>query len=82
MLGCLILGLALCRQLTEVFHRGVWVDLADEANFALALLFILAFALAEQAADDVAEGAQPAFAFQTRLVFHFQFAFPLVLEFS
>jgi hypothetical protein len=88
LLGRLIFGLGLCRQFTEMLHHGVWVDLADGADFVLALVFLFAFvllfafALAEQAAGDVAESAQPAFAFQARLVFHFQFAFRLVFEFS
>jgi hypothetical protein len=80
MLGGLIFGFRFRRQLTQMFHHGVWIDLADGANLVLVLLFALVFVLAfpEQAAGDVAQGAEPAFAFRHTLVLHF--AFHLVLE--
>jgi hypothetical protein len=86
MLGSLVLGLGFCCQLAQMFHHGVGVDFADGTDFILALVLIfalvLALALAQQAAGDVAEGAEPAFAFQAGLVFRFQFAFHLVLKLS
>jgi hypothetical protein len=84
MLGGLVFCLRFCRQLAEVFHHGVWIDFANGADlifvFVLALIFVFAFA--QQAAGDVAKGAEPAFAFKACLILHlvFHFAFHLVLE--
>jgi hypothetical protein len=86
MLGGLIFGFRFCCQLAQMFHHGVRINLADWADLVLALIFLFALvfvlAFAEQAAGDVAESAQPAFAFKDCLVLHliFPFSFRLVLE--
>jgi hypothetical protein len=91
MLGRLIFALGFRRQFTQVFHHGVWIDFADGADLVLVFVlvlgfgfaFVLVFTFAEQAAGDIADGAEPALAFQASLIFHliFQFVFGLVLEF-
>jgi hypothetical protein len=85
-LGSFVFALRFRRQFTQVLHHGVWINLADGVElflvFAFVLIFglIFIFAFSEQAAGDIAQGAQPAFAFQAGLVFHF--VFRLVFEFS
>jgi len=91
MLGRLIFALGFRRQFTQVFHHGVWIDFADGADLVLVFVlvlgfgfaFVLVFTFTEQAAGDIADGAEPALAFQASLIFHliFQFVFGLVLEF-
>src|ERR1700722_98798 len=90
-----VLALRFRRQFAEMLHHGVWINLADGTDFAfvfaLEFLFAFHFLFAEQAASDVAESAQPAFAFEAGLVlrlvlaltFHlaFEFSFELVFEF-
>jgi hypothetical protein len=71
----LFFGLGLESQFAEVLHHRVWIDPANRANFFFRLEFALAFT--EQAAGDVADGAEPAFA----LDFLFQFFFAFSLEF-
>ena len=69
-----------------MFHHGVWIDLADGTYFVFVLAFelVLAFHLlfAKQAAGDVAEGTEPAFALQAGSAFRLILALHLVLEFS
>jgi hypothetical protein len=95
-LGRFLLAFGFRCELTQMFHHGVWIDLADGAELFLGLILILTFVLvfgfalifvfafAKQTAGDVAESAEPAFAFQSGLVLHlfFQFTFHLVLELS
>jgi sugar phosphate permease len=84
-LGSLIFGLCLSRQLPQVLHQGVGIDLADGADLLLVFVFafVLAFAFAKQAAGNVADGSEPAFTLQACLVLHLILAlvFGLVLEF-
>jgi hypothetical protein len=83
MLGSFVLGLRFCCQLTQMFHHGVWINLADGADLFLVLVFffalVLVLALAEQAAGDVAESTEPAFTFKDGLVFRLVFRFVLRL---
>jgi hypothetical protein len=90
----LVLGFGLCRKLPEVLHHRVGIDLADGADLVLELFLMLMFVLvlhflfhlffAEQASDHIADGAEPAFAFQAGLVFHlfFELFLKLVLVFG
>jgi hypothetical protein len=86
-LGGLVFALGFRRQFAQMFHHGVWIDFADGADlifiFVLGFAFVFIFTLAEQAAGNIADGAEPAFAFQTSFILHliFQFVFSLVLEF-
>jgi hypothetical protein len=83
MFGGLIFGLSLRRQLTQMFHHGVWIDLADGADLVFVLVFlfslVLVLAFAEQATGDVAKSAEPALSFKDSLVLHLVFEFALVL---
>jgi hypothetical protein len=79
--GSFIFCLRLSRQLAEMFHHGIGIDLAYRADLVLVLAFIFVFAFAEQAAGDSAE---PSFAFQDGFVLHlvFRFVFKLFFEFG
>jgi hypothetical protein len=81
----LIFCLRLSGQLSQVLHHCVGIDLSDGAEFVFHLLLhlILHFFFPKQAAHHVADGAQPALAFETSLVLQlfFQLLFHLVLEF-
>src|SRR5208337_4014043 len=92
MLGRLLFAFGFGRQLSQVLHHGVGVDLADGADLAFELAFALQFEfsltlefafellLAEQAADHIADGPEPALSFQPSLTFEFTLA--LQLEFT
>ena len=57
-LGSFVFCLGLGRQLTEMLHHGIGIDLADRADLVLVLalifVFVFAFAFAEQTAGDSA----------------------------
>jgi hypothetical protein len=88
MLGGFVFRLSLGSEFSEMLHHRVGIDFADGAQFLFALAFILELFFPEQAADHVADGTEPAFAFQSsfvlELIFHFVFelVFHLALEFS
>jgi len=67
----LFFGLGFESQLAHVLHHCVRIDTADGADFFFRFEFALAFA--EQAAGDIADGAQPALALD--------FLFPFALDF-
>jgi hypothetical protein len=75
-----------------VLHHGIGIDLANWADFIFGFEFELSFTLilvlgfTKEAADCVADGAEPAFPLEPRfefvLVFQFPFAFARVLIFE
>lgn len=81
-LSGLVFGFCFGREFSQVLHHGIGIDLAYRADLVLVFVFelILLLAFAEQAADRIADGAEPAFAFQSGFVFHLFFQFALVLE--
>jgi hypothetical protein len=93
MFRCFLFGFGLGRQFSEVLHHGIGIDLTDGADFVLVLELVLMlmlmlvlvlhlffhFFFAEQASDHIADGAEPAFAFQAGFVLHL--FFHLFLEF-
>jgi hypothetical protein len=97
-LGRLLLGLRFGSQFPEMFHHGIRIDFADGANLVLELAlelpfefaleltlpFKLTLAFAEEAADHIADGAQPALALYLalELAFTFEFAFELGFQFK
>jgi hypothetical protein len=92
LLGGFLFRFRLECPLSQVFHHGVGIDLADGTYFLLrfgfesTLAFVFLLAFAEQAADYVADGAKPAFSFEARLTFilafHFLFTFSRVFIFQ
>jgi hypothetical protein len=88
--GGLILGFGFRRQLTQVFHHCIRVDLANGTDLvfefilelALVFVFVLVFffTFSQKAAGDVAKGSEKAFAFELVLELFFAFKFPLVLQ--
>jgi len=83
--GSFVFCLRLGRQLAEMFHHGIGIDLAHRADLVLELafifVFVFAFAFAEQTAGDPAE---PSFAFEDGFIFQlvFRFVFKLFFEFG
>jgi len=71
----LFFGLGLESPFAHVLHHCVGIDAANGADFFFRLEFALAFA--EQAAGDVADGAEPAFALDFLFQFAFEFLFAL-----
>jgi hypothetical protein len=90
--GSFVLRLSLKRKFSQMFHHCVRVDFAYRADFLLGLrlslerafIFELVLALAEEAADHISYGAEPAFALKTRFIFEliFELAFSRVLVFE
>jgi hypothetical protein len=85
---------SLRRQFSEVLHHGIGIDLADGADlvlefelflmFVLVLMFLFHLFFPEQAADHIADSAEPAFAFagfMLHLFFHLLLELVLMLEF-
>jgi hypothetical protein len=79
-LGRFVFRLRFRSQLSEVLHHRVGINLADGANlllgfeFAFVLEFLFALTLTQEAAGYIADGAKPAFAFETGFVFEFTLA--------
>jgi hypothetical protein len=94
--GGFLFRLGLRREFTEVLHHGIRINLADGADFAFKFTFAralkfafafeftfkLALALTEETANDIAKGAEPAFAFHLTLEFAFEFEFGFGLTFK
>jgi hypothetical protein len=86
--GRFILRFRLGGEFSKMLHHRVRIDFADGAEFFFTLAFILKLFFTEQAPDHVADGAEPAFTFQSsfvlELIFHlvFELVFHLALEFS
>jgi hypothetical protein len=90
-----MLGLGFSGELSQVLHHRVSVNLAHgvqlafefvlalEFQFALELTFEFTFTLnlafTQQATDNIADRAEPAFAFQPRFPKGFQLAFQFAL---
>jgi hypothetical protein len=64
-----------------MLHHRIRIDLPYGADLSLGFvfLFFFVFTLAQKATGDVAEGTEPAFAFETGFIFQLVFQFTLVL---
>jgi hypothetical protein len=96
MLCGLIFRLGFRGKLSQVFHHGIGIDLANRADLllsfefglegALTFEFFLAFSFAEKAANHIADGAEPTFSFEFGFVlelgFEFLFAFARIFIFE
>jgi hypothetical protein len=88
MLSRFIFGFSLSGKLTQVLHHGIGIDLARRTDLILEFIFIFEFelilflTLAKQAACDIAESTEPAFALKACLVLQliFQLVFQFVLK--